>query len=166
MMSLALSACGHGAPERYGRGVEDYATPPAGDVTVGIRSFFVSRPARGLSAIPDGGIGIVLDGGVEINVCTKATRQFRRIAVVHESPKLLAEGVSTPGIKAWRDTAVLVTLTATGDTLIVLPRDIKVGSGNREKFQRIVIPQCQAALDSLNDLRLLPDGSPVTDGAP
>jgi hypothetical protein len=164
VLGLAMLACGHGPPERYGRGLEDYATPTGRDVTVALRSYGVSRPAIGLSAMPDGGIAMILDGGIEINVCTKATRRFKQIAVVHESPKRLAEGQRSPQIIAWRDTAVLVSQNSSGDTLIILPPDVRVGSSRRESFERNTVPECQASLDSLRNSRRLPDGSLDTDG--
>jgi hypothetical protein len=163
LVPLFFCGCGHGPAERYGRGVDDYATSPRGDGTVAIRSFAVSRPAIGLSAMPDGGIAKILDGGIEVNVCTKASQRFQQVAVVHEPTERLAERRQTPEIVAWRDSAVSGTQTSAGDTLIILPQGIRTGSGLRPRFHKSVIPECQAALDSLNNLKVLPDGSPVTD---
>jgi hypothetical protein len=59
-----LGACGHGPPE-YLASIADYDTPSGGRVTIALRSWEVIRPARGISAYPDGGMAIVVDGGVE-----------------------------------------------------------------------------------------------------
>jgi hypothetical protein len=157
---LSLLACGHGPPEGYAE-MGDFGSPPGHDVAVALRSFSVIRHANGLNALPDGGISKTLDGGVEINLCTAATPRFIQIAVIHEPPNELAVQRSTPFIVAWRDTAVLVTRYSGGDTLVRLPANVRVGTARREKYDRTVVPACQAALKSLQNSQRMPDGSPI-----
>jgi len=160
LVCVALLACGHGPPENYAE-MGDFGSPPGHDVAIALRGFTVIRHANGLNALPDGGISKTLDGGVEVNICTATAPRFVQLAVIHEPPKRLAETRSTPFIVAWRDTAVLITQYSGGDTLIRLPSDVRVGTGTRKKYDRTVVPACQAALESLQSSKRMPDGSPV-----
>jgi len=153
--------CGHGPPESYAD-LGDYGSPPGYDVAVALRSFYVMRHANGLNALPDGGISNTVDGGIEVNLCTSAVPRFVQIAVIHESPKDLAVNRTSPFIVAWRDTAVVVTQYAGGDTLIRLPANVRVGSEGKEKYDHTLVPACRAALDTLQNSRRMPDGSPIS----
>ena len=143
----AAMACGHGPPERN-ISVGDYDTPNGTELTIALRGFDVIRRARGLSAIPDGGVAITVDQGVEVDVCRKTDSTFREIAVVHE-PSDTRPTLATPTILAWLDTAVRITR-ASGTTLTVpLPGDLHVGTAPKQRFERRVIPECAKALEAL-----------------
>lgn len=158
---LALTgACGHGPPERFAS-IADYDTPPTKDVTVALRSFDVSRPARGLSAFPDGGIAIPVDQGVEVNVCEKQSGKFRQVAVIHEASKPNA-GFATPFILDWLDTAVRISRYTGGDTVVRLPLGVHVGVGIKDVTQRNSLPECEQSLNDLRNSTRMPDGSTTT----
>jgi hypothetical protein len=121
----------------------------------------VFRPARGLSAVPDGGFAITLDRGVELNVCRKLDGSFRQIAVVHE-PTESTTSFSTPTITAWLDTAVRISGTTGRQMVVRLPSDVRVGTPPKQRSERRVLPECARALDELRRSSRLPDGTPVT----
>jgi hypothetical protein len=158
--SLAVVSCGHGPPERLAT-IGDYDTPPASRVTIALRSFDVVRPARGLSAFPDGGIAIGLDYGVEVNVCEKVTGRFQQIAVIHEPPKP-QPSFGTPMIVEWLDTAVRIKLYTGGDTVVRLPTGFHIGTAPKKPFTRFVLPECEESLNALRYSNRMPDGMAVT----
>lgn len=151
-------ACGHGPPEGT-VSLADYGTPPGGELTVALRSFEIGRRARGLSAFPDGGMGISIDAGVEINVCRKAAGKFEQAAIVREGGD--GQSFSTPRILAWLDTAVRISKFTGGDTVVRLPATARVGNEPRLPFERVVIPECETALRDLRLSKLMPDGTPA-----
>jgi len=159
LISWTIAACGHGPPERFAT-IGDYDTPPGSHVTIALRSFEVDRPAKGLSAFPDGGISIGLDQGVEINVCDKATGRFRQIAVLHEPGK--STSFATPMILEWLDTAVRITRYTGGDTVVRLPNEFRVGTPHKTMAERVVLPECEESLKALRSSDRMPDGEPVT----
>ena len=151
-------ACGHGPPEGT-VSIGDYGSPPGGEMTIALRKFEIGRRARGLSAFPDGGMGISVDAGVEINVCRKATGRFEQVAIVHEGGD--GQSFSTPQISAWLDTAVRISKVTGGDTIVRLPPTIRVGSELRNHFERVVISECETALRELRLSQIMPDGTPA-----
>ena len=152
----ASAACGHGPPERS-VSLGDYDTPNGTELTVALRGFDVTRRARGLSAIPDGGIAITVDHGVELDVCRKIDSTFRQIALVHE-PRDSSPTLATPTIVAWLDTAVRIT-SASGKVMVVpLPSGVRVGTAPKQRFERRVVPECAKALESLRRATRMPDG--------
>lgn len=154
-------ACGHGPPERS-VSIGDYDTPNGVELTIALRGFDVIRPARGLSAIPDGGVAITVDQGVELDLCRKADGAFRQIAVVHEPSDSSRPTLATPTIVAWLDTAVRIS-SASGKSMDVpLPADLRVGTAPKQRFERRVLPECAKALDELRRSSRMPDGTPVT----
>jgi hypothetical protein len=158
LIAWTMAACGHGPPERLAS-IGDYDTPAGGHVTIALRSFDVDRPAKGLSAWPDGGIAISLDQGVEVNVCDKATGKFRQIAVLHD-PKSTSS--ATPMILEWLDTAVRITRHSGGDTVVRLPNEFRVGTPPKKMAERVVLPECEESLKALRSSDRMPDGEPVT----
>ena len=160
VVSSTIVACGHGPPERFA-GIGDYDTPAASDVTVALRSFEVTRPARGLSAFPDGGFAIGLDQGVEVNVCDRATGKFQQIAILHE-PQKTNPSFSTPMILEWLDTAVRITRYTGGDTVVRLPNEFRVGTSSKKMGERVVLPECEKSLNALRNSDRMPDGKPIT----
>lgn len=156
-----LGACGHGPPE-YSAGIADYDTPVGGHVTIALRSFDVVRRARGISAYPDGGMAIVVDEGVEVNICERQTGTFRQITVLHEHE---GAGFATPLILQWLDTAVRISRYTTGDTVIRLPSGVHTGVSARDSvFRRhqVTLPECKKSLTALRESKLMPDGTPQT----
>ena len=156
----AIIACWHGPPERHAS-LEGYNSPATNDLTIALRSFDVTRPARGLAAFPSGGFAIGLDEGVEVNVCDKATGKFRQIAVVHETIKR-APNFGTPAVMEWLDTAIRITQYTGGDTIVRLPAGLHVGSGRQLSFDRNVIPECKASLTALRNSQRMPNGEAIT----
>ena len=157
----AAAACGHGPPERS-VSLGDYDTPHGVELTIALRSFDVMRRARGLSAIPAGGVAITLDQGVELSVCRKTDGVFRQIAVVHEPSDSGRPALNTPMIVAWLDTAVRIS-SASGKRMVVpLPADVRVGTAPKQQFEQRVLPECAKALDELRRSRQMPDGTPAT----
>lgn len=158
-----IGACGHGPPERIAS-IEDYDTPIGGHVTIALRSFDVSRPARGLSAFPDGGFAIGVDQGVEVNICEQQTGTFRQIAILHEA--LTARpSFSTPVILQWLDTAVRISRVTGGDTVVALPTGVHTGVSIKEPFHgmhRIALPECEKSLTALRGSNRMPDGTRIT----
>jgi hypothetical protein len=160
VLSSTAIACWHAPPERHAS-LEGYNSPATNELTIALRSFDVSRPARGLAAFPSGGFAIGLDEGVEVNVCDKATGKFRQIAVVHETIKR-APNFGTPGITEWLDTAIRITQYTGGDTIVRLPAGLHVGSGPQSSFDRNVIPECEASLAALRNSQSMPNGEAIT----
>jgi hypothetical protein len=160
LISWTIAACGHGAPERFAT-IGDYDTPVGGHVTIALRSFEVDRPAIGLSAWPDGGIGIGLDQGVEVNICDRAAGKFQQIAVLHE-PVKSSQSSATPMILEWLDTALRISHYTGGDTVIRLPNGFRVGTPPKKMADRTVLPECEESLKALRSSRRMPDGQPVT----
>ena len=154
-------ACGHGPPERS-VSIGDYDTPNGVELTVALRSFDVMRQARGLSAIPDGGVAITLDQGVELDVCRKTDGAFRQIAVVHEPSDSGRPKLVTPMIVAWLDTAIRISSASGKNMVVSLPADVRVGRAPKQQFERHVLPECAKALDELRRSRRMPDGTPAT----
>ena len=153
-------ACGHGPPERS-ISIGDYDTPNGAELTIALRGFDVIRRPRGLSAIPDGGVAITVDQGVELDVCRKGEGSFRQIAVVHE-PSDSSPTLATPTIVAWLDTAVRIT-GASGKSMVVpLPTDVHVGAAPKQRFERRVLPECAKALEELRRSHRMPDGTAAT----
>jgi|GEM_PF-5022713 hypothetical protein len=156
----AIIACWHGPPERHAS-LEGYNSPATHELTIALRSFDVSRPARGLAAFPGGGFAMGLDEGVEVNVCEKATGKFRQIAVVHEAIKS-APNFGTPAVMEWLDTTIRITRYTGGDTIVRLPDGLHVGSGRQSSFDRNVIPECEASLAALRNSQSMPNGEAIT----
>jgi hypothetical protein len=157
---VIAGSCGHGPPESSAV-LGDYDTPPGASVTIALRSFDVFRPARGLSAFPDGGFAIAVDQGVEVNLCERANGRFRQIAVLHErSPD--KPSLSTPMIVAWLDTAVRITKFSGGDTMVALPTGVRVGNAPKRQSESSVLPECAKALGELRQSKRMPDGTPTT----
>lgn len=157
---LAAGSCGHGPPEASAQ-LDDYDTPPGANVTIALRSFDVIRPARGLSAVPDGGLAVTLDLGVEVNLCERAKGTFQQIAVLHERQRD-PPSLSTQAIVAWLDTAVRISRFSGSDTVVRLPTGVRVGHTPKQRFERSVLPECAKALDELRASRRMPDGTPMT----
>jgi hypothetical protein len=164
LIALLLAGCDHGPPESLAT-IADYDTPPANQVTIALRSFEVSRPARGLSAFPDGGIAIAVDQGVEVNVCERGTGKFRQIAVIHE-PSRSSPSFSTPLILEWLDTAVRISRYTGGDTVVRLPGGLHTGVAFKDRSQRKSLPQCEQSLNALRGSNRMPDGTTITPLAP
>lgn len=160
LFSLQLVACGYGPPERHAS-ISSYATSPNGEMTVAIREFDVIRPPIGLSRFPDGGFAKGLDQGVEVNVCDKANGTFQQIAVIHD-PELPLPRYSTPRIVEWRDSAIRITRYTGGDTVVRLPNGLHVGAGGNDSSNRVVIPECEGALQALRRSNRMPNGTPTT----
>ena len=160
LIALLVAGCGHGPPERLAA-IADYDTPSGDQATIALRSFEVSRPARGLSAFPDGGIAIAVDQGVEVNVCQRGTDKFRQIAVIHE-PSKSNPSFSTPLILEWLDTAVRISRYTGGDTVVRLPAGLHIGSASKDHSQRKSLPECEQSLNALRDSNRMPDGTDVT----
>ena len=161
LVSLSVLSCGHGPPERLAA-IGDYDTPSAGHVTIALRSFDVSRPAKGLSAFPDGGIAKGLDLGVEVNICDRATGKFRQVATLHERQEPEPTGLATPMIVEWLDTAVRITRYSGGYTVVPLPTGVHVGTGPKDPTKRLVLPECEESLNELRKSNRMPDGMPMT----
>lgn len=160
VIGSTVCACGHGAPE-YSASIADYDTPPGAPVTVALRSFSVTRPAWGLSAFPDGGIAIVVDQGVEVNVCEQHTGIFRQIAVLHE-PVHSRTDFSTPVIVQWLDTAVRLSRYTGGDTVVRLPPGLHAGVSIKDSVPHmhgVSLPECETSLAALRDSKRMPDGT-------
>jgi hypothetical protein len=155
-----LVACGYGPPERYAS-ITDYDTAPNGQVTAALRSFDVTRPARGLNAFPDGGFAKGLDQGVEVNICDKTSGTFRQIAVLHEREEQNPR-FSSPRIVEWLDTAIRITRYTGGDTVVRLPNALHVGNERKAWSDRVVVPECEASLNTLRRSDRMPDGKPTT----
>jgi len=156
-----VGACGHGPPE-FLASLADYDTPRGGDVTIALRNFEVVRPARGISAYPDGGMAVVVDEGVEVNVCERQTGTFRQIAVLHEHEHA---GFATPLILQWLDTAVRISRYTGGDTVVRLPFGVRTGVSARDSLFRrheVTLPECKKSLTALRESKLMPDGTPQT----
>ena len=164
IVSIA-GACGYGPPE-YSASVGDYHTPIDGHVTIAVRSFEVIRPPRGIYRLPDGGIPLGVDQGIEVNICEQQRGTFRQIAVLHV-PVAASSGSSTPLILQWLDTAVRVWRAYTrGDTVIALPTGVHTGVANRDplhqELHRIALPECESSLTALRRSNRMPDGTPIT----
>lgn len=153
-------ACGHG-PAEQSVSIGDYDTPNGAELTIALRSFDVFRPARGLSAIPDGGFALTLDRGVELNACKKLDGSFRQIAVVHEPAESTAN-FATPRIVAWLDTAVRIAGTTGKEIVVRLPGDVHVGTPRKQLSEQHVLPECARALDELRRSTRMPDGTLAT----
>jgi hypothetical protein len=161
LVIATLGACGHGPPE-YSASLADYDTPTGGQVTVALRSFIVVRRARGISAYPDGGMAMVVDGGVEVNICEQQTGTFRQIVVLHEHEHA---GVTAPIIRQWLDTAVRISRYSGGDTVVRLPSGVHTGVSIRDSLRRmheVTLPECKKSLTALRASTLMPDGRPQT----
>lgn len=162
-VALVLAAgisCGHGPPERS-VSLGDYATPNGGEVTIALRGFDVSRRARGLSAIPDGGFPITVDQGVEVNACRKGEGTFHQIDISHETVDS-APRLTTPTIIAWLDTAVRFGGVSGKVSLVRLPADMHVGIATKQETERRVLPECARAFDELRRSTRMPDGTTAT----
>jgi hypothetical protein len=125
----------------------------------------VDRPARGISAYPDGGMPILVDQGVEVNLCEQQTGTFRQIAVLHE-PSKGQMGFSTPIIRQWLDTAVRISgYRAARDTVVRLPSGVHTGVSVKDSVSRmhqVTLPECEKSLSALRKSKLMPDGTPQT----
>lgn len=164
-LTLALvlamgTSCGHGPPERN-VSLGDYATPSDGELTIALRGFGVTRRARGLSAMPDGGFPITVDQGVEVNACHKGEGTFHQIGVAHETVDS-ASRLTTPTIIAWLDTAVRFGGVSGKVLLARLPADMHVGIAAKQEAERRVLPECAKALDELRRSTRMPDGTVAT----
>jgi hypothetical protein len=161
VVALAMgTSCGHGPPERS-VSLDDYATPNGTDVTIALRGFDVTRRARGLSAIPDGGFAITVDQGVEVNACHKREGTFHQIGVAHETVDS-APRLATPTIIAWLDTAVRLGGVSGKVLLVRLPADMHVGMATRQETEGRVLPECAKALEELRRSTRMPDGTAAT----
>ena len=156
---FTIAGCWHGPPERT-VSIGDYDTPNGAELTIALRDFNVYRPARGLSAIPDGGFPITLDRGVELDACRKGDGTFRQIAVVHEPTE--STSLKTPTILAWLDTAVRISGGAGTEMVIHLPADLHVGTPPKTRLERHVLQECASALEALRSSSRMPDGTSST----
>jgi hypothetical protein len=108
-------------------------------------------------------MAIVVDEGVEVNICERQTGTFRQIAVLHEHKR--DAGFATPMVLQWLDTAVRISRYAGGDTVVRLPSGVHTGVSARDSVFRshqVTLPECKESLTALRESKLMPDGTPQT----